>query len=281
MPNGAEERSGREIRLLLLVIAIAVAGLVVLARFRFPAADIVAVTPTPGPLERLAARAPFDELAATVAATAERLAPLVAVVEFDQIPPPPVNAKGRMPRPNPRTPEPQNPRTSEPQNPRTSSTRYFAPALRVRADRWLVYQAAGTRAVRSGSGPVMVAAEDTGRQLALLGLSGRTEPDPQLLDFSSAVHGFPGTSYALVIEAAPAGPAARPVFIPRLDPVSAAPWDSPILRVGGTMPVAAGALVFSLDGRFIGLTVPLEDGVAIVAAATLSRLTGELAGGGQ
>ncbi len=43
----------------------------------------------------------------------------------------------------------------------------------------------------------------------------------------------------------------------------------------------SGAFLFTLEGRLIGLTVPQEDGVAIVAAATLDRLAGELAGVGQ
>jgi hypothetical protein len=262
MANGVEEPSGREIRLLLLVIVIAVAGLVVLARFRFPAADIVAVSPTPGPLERLVARAPFDDLTAAVASATEQLTPLIAVVEFDQVPAPP--AKGRAAA-----------------APAVELPRYFVPALRVRPDRWLAYQAPSTRPVRSGSGPVMVAAEDSGRGLVLLGLSGRTEPKPAVVDFTSAAAGLPASTYVIAVEAAPAGPAIRPLFLPRLDPVSAVPWDSPILRVGGTMPVAPGSLIFTLEGRFVGMIVPQQDGVAIVAAATLDRLVGELASGGQ
>jgi hypothetical protein len=267
MANGVEERSGREIRLLLLVIVIAVAGLVVLARFRFPAADIVAVTPTPSPLDRLATPAPFEDQAAAVTDATARLLPLLAVVEFERIPEPPDKSPAR-----------KKAAQAEPIQP---PERKFMPALRVRADRWLAYQPKNTRPVRSVGGPVMVAAEDTGRELVLMGLSGRTEIKPEILDFSSAASGFPGTSYVLLVEAAAAGPAVRPLFVPRLDPVSAPPWDSPILRVGGSAPVPSGAFLFTLEGGLIGLTVPQEDGVAIVAAATLDRLAGELAGVGQ
>ena len=267
MANGADERSGRELRLLLLVIAIAVAGLVVLARFRFPAADIVAVSPTPSPLDRLAAPAPFEEQAAAVTAAAARLLPLLAVVEFERIPETPD-----------KSPAKKKAAQAEPAQP---PQRLFMPALRVRADRWLAYQPRNTRPVRSAGGPVMVVAEDPARELVLMGLSGRSENTPDVLDFSSAASGFPGTSYVLLVEAAAAGPAVRPLFVPRIDPVSASPWDSPILRVGGSALVPSGAFLFTLEGRLIGLTVPQEDGVAIVAAATLDRLSGELAGVGQ
>jgi hypothetical protein len=269
MANGADERSGRELRLLLLVIAIAVAGLVVLARFRFPAADIVAVSPTPSPLERLAAPQPFEEQAAAVTAAAGRLLPLVAVVEIEPIPETPEKSPAKAKKKG---------AVEEPAQP---SQRQFVLALRVRPDRWLAYQPKGTHPVRSATGPVTVAAEDAARELVLMGLSGRTESKPDVLDFSRVAPGFPGTSYVLLLEAAAAGPVLRPQFVPRLDPVSAPPWDSPILRVGGSAAVPSGAFLFSLEGRLIGLTVPQEDGVAIVAAATLDRLIGELAGAGQ
>lgn len=71
--------SGRETRLLLLVMVIAVAVLLVLARFRYPVADRVAATPAAGPIERLAARATFEELALIMADLSARVQPTIGV----------------------------------------------------------------------------------------------------------------------------------------------------------------------------------------------------------
>jgi hypothetical protein len=77
-----DSRRGRETRLLLATIAISVAVLVLLARFRFPdEAGRPIAEPVPAPLERLAARATYDELAATMADLERRLLPRLLVVE--------------------------------------------------------------------------------------------------------------------------------------------------------------------------------------------------------
>jgi hypothetical protein len=43
-----------------------VAVLVLLARFRFPASELTAMAPAPGPLAGLAARATFDEMTSSL-----------------------------------------------------------------------------------------------------------------------------------------------------------------------------------------------------------------------
>ncbi|MBM3751545.1 MAG: hypothetical protein FJW21_10275 [Acidimicrobiia bacterium] len=63
MPDSQAPGSGRETRLLRLVIVVAVAMLLVLAQFRYPAPDRATAAPVAGPIERLAARATFEELA--------------------------------------------------------------------------------------------------------------------------------------------------------------------------------------------------------------------------
>jgi serine protease Do len=79
-PKGAEP-SGRETRLLLATIAVSVAVLVLLARFRFPQENgQETATPAPAPLERLAASATYEELAAVMADLERRLAPRLTVV---------------------------------------------------------------------------------------------------------------------------------------------------------------------------------------------------------
>jgi hypothetical protein len=87
-----------------------------------------------------------------------------------------------------------------------------------------------------------------------------------------------------VLEGAEAGPAVRPAYLARADAVSAAPWDSPLWQIGGHTDVTAGAFLFTVGGQLIGLAVPRDGGIAIVAAATLDRLARELPGppsGGQ
>ncbi len=263
MPNGSEERSGREIRLLVLVIVVAVAGLIVLARFQFPAADLVTVSPTPPPLERLSARAPFQELADVVASAAGRVTSVVTTITVQGAPLPAPRGKSTPPPPGPER---------------------LAVALRVRADRLLAFVPAGFKPTLLGGQPAQVVAADDRRGLALLGDARRAEgqePAGDIVDFAAAAPGFAAPSYVLAVEAAAGGPAARPVFIGRLDPITADGWDSPVRQIGGTPPVGPGVFLFTLEGRLIGLTVPQPDGVAIVAAATLDRLARELSGGAQ
>jgi hypothetical protein len=262
--NHPEERSGREVRLLVLVIVIAVAGLLVLARYRFPAADIVTVSPTPTPLERLTTRPPFDELEGAVAGAAARVSPSLAVAEFDPIPPEPP-AKNAKAEPPPAAP------------------RQRRPALRVGADTFLAYAPSGTTAVLLGGQPAQGIAGHAARRLVLVGAAPAGEgslPGGPVADFAGAASGFAGSSYVLAVEAAAGGPAVRPIFVPRVDAAQLEPWDMPVLLIGGTASAPPGTFLFTLDGRLIGLTVPHDTGVAIVAAAALDRLVNELAASG-
>ena len=72
--------SGRETRLLLVTIAVSVATLLLLARFRFPADEVQPTDPAPAPPERLAARATYDELAGIMADLERRIAPSLEVL---------------------------------------------------------------------------------------------------------------------------------------------------------------------------------------------------------
>ena len=81
--NGVDERTGRDGRLLALVIVVSLAVLLLLARFRFPATDGVAPAPAPGPLERLTARSTYDDLAATIANIVQRARSTVAVLQLN------------------------------------------------------------------------------------------------------------------------------------------------------------------------------------------------------
>jgi hypothetical protein len=271
LPNAApEERSGREIRLLLLVIIVAVAGLLVLARFRFPAADIVTVTPTPSPLDRIAVRAPFEEMAGVTAAAASHVLPLVAVLDVEPPPEPAPKKAERTPAAAPAVP-----------------VVHRLPALRVAADRLLAFVPAGMRPVRVSGRPARIVGEDAARGLVLVTSDspvGPAQVPPAVVDFGGALIGLAGSRYVIAVEGAEAGPAVRPSYLPRADSVTAPPWDSPVWQIGGHTDVSAGAFLFTISGQLIGLAVPRDGGVAIVTAATLDRLARELAGppsGGQ
>ena len=99
--NGSE-RTGRDGRLLALVIVVSLAVLLVLAKFRFPlAAGVTTAPPAPGMLERLAARSTYDDLAATIANLFQQLTPKIAVAHLGLVPPEekPGGKKGATPEP--------------------------------------------------------------------------------------------------------------------------------------------------------------------------------------
>lgn len=266
MLNGIEERSGREIRLLVLVILVAVAGLLVLARFRFPTADIVTVSPTPSALEPLAVKAPFEQLAGAVADASVRVGALVAVVEFDRTPEKPARRAPPLVVPQP-------------------IQRRVFPGLRVRPDLVLTYVPSGWHPTTVAGVPGQLVAADPRRELALVGADNRTGehvlPPGDVVDLANAVSVLTPSHYVLAVEGAAGGAAIRPIFIPRTDPVAEDRWTSPTLRIGGDAQVGAGAFLFTIDGRLIGLTMPQENGIAIVTVAALGQVIADLTSGHQ
>jgi S1-C subfamily serine protease len=81
MPRSADRPdSRRETRLLIVTITVSIAMLLILARFRFPQTPARTLDPAPAPLERLAARATYDELAQIMSSLQTRLAPTVEVI---------------------------------------------------------------------------------------------------------------------------------------------------------------------------------------------------------
>ena len=92
----AVPRPGRETRLLLLTLGVSVVMLLVLARFRFPeerGVPTLPERPPAAPLERLAARATYDELASIVGELERRIAPALVVLQLN-----PRGERGRSPR---------------------------------------------------------------------------------------------------------------------------------------------------------------------------------------
>jgi hypothetical protein len=255
--NGSDERTGRETRILLLVVAVAVLVLVVLARFRFPETELTAVAPTPGPLERLAVRSNYDDLGRTIALIVDRLGSAVVVLRLESTLPPAPHVGSRV---------------IEPPPPVAPPVRLVA-GVRVRPDLVLALLPANTRVITD----TPPAATDAKRGLVLVrvpvaGSAGRV---PEPLD------GFAGFRYVAVVEPAIGGPTARPVFIGRIDATTDPVWPAAPFVLGGDMNVPAGALLFALDGRFIGWIAQTPAGPAIVPPATLDLVVRELIGSAQ
>lgn len=254
--NGHDESRGRETRLLLLVVAIALGLLFVLARVRFPSAELNVATPAAaGPLQRLAARTAFDDLGSTIAELVDRLAPALVIVQLEPVPP---ASSGKNAPVAPSAP------------PR------LAAAIRVRADLACLYMPSGYRVAMGDTAFASVApvATDATRDLALVRVAAY-DPGTTLPVMADA---FPGFAYVAAIEAARGGPTAKPVFIGRVDPVADPHWQTGPLVIGGDSPLAAGTLLFALDGRFVGIAWPAGEAVTIVPAAAVNAAAMELAG---
>jgi|SoiMethySBSTD1v2_1073268.scaffolds.fasta_scaffold10975_5 hypothetical protein len=269
MANGIEERPGRETRLVVLVVAVSVAVLMLLARFRFPPANLTTVAPTPGPFAGLAARATFDDMAATIAALMTKITPGLAVVPLVPVPtdpPVPVKPSAKAPAPPALPPAP----------PVVPSI--FAVAVRVRPDVGVVAMPAGMQlATEPGvaGGPELIALE-TARGVASLRLPPPSDTSPAVPD---AVDRFSGFAYVAVVTATANGPTLRPVFIGRVDHSPDAAWGAPTVQIGRDSGVPSGALIYALDGRFIGLAIERTGGISIVPAPTLDSVFAAAASG--
>jgi hypothetical protein len=209
-------RRGRETRLLLATIAISVAVLVLLARFRFPEeAGRPESEPVQAPLERLAARATYDELATIMADLERRLLPRLLVVEVQ-----PDRATGA-----------------------------YAVAARVTPDRAVTLLA--WHETLSGRHPPILA-RDNARDLAVLSVP--DAPDAVVTLPPAVLR--PGPRYVAIVEATARGPVLRPVYVGRTDMFQDPRTTSPLLSLAALQhALPRGAAVFSLAGNFLGLAV--------------------------
>lgn len=221
---GDSPRSGisRETRMLLIVITLSVVVLVVLSRFRFPdnggpaAANAGA---TPLPLERLAARATYDELASIIAELGRRISPQVTVLRVE-----------------------------------TAGEQRYVPALRVRPDLLLAYVSGDTRILEfvDLDVPVDIAGFDEARELVLL----RVPAEPlRVATIDTGAQSAVRPRYVASVEGTPGGPALRPLFLGRTDRVPDERYSEGLLVLGGVLVASPGSLIFGLDGAFIGLSV--------------------------
>jgi hypothetical protein len=226
MSDSPRSRLSRETRLLVIVIVLSAAVLLALSRFRFPGQVQPATSGvTPLPLERLAARATYDELATIIAELGKRVTPSVAVAHVE-----------------------------------SNGVQRFVPALRVRPDLLLAHVSADSRVLSlvGSTLPVQIAAYDETRQLVLL----RAAPDPAHVVNLKAID--PRTTnprYVAAVEGTRGGAALRPLFLGRIDPVHDDRYEQPLLVLGGVLQASPGSLIFGLDGSFVGLCI-IEQGFA-------------------
>ena len=223
---------GRETRLLLATIAVSVGTLLLLARFRFPADEIQPTDPAPAPLERLAARATYDELAGIMADLERRIAPSLAIFAL--------------------------------QTERPGTTYVAAP--RVTADRAVALVARDERIVGvSSDAPPVIVARDPSLEAAVVQV-----PEAREVVTFRTGQPRPGPRYVAVVEGTPQGPAVRPVYIGRTDMFEDPRGTGALLSVVvAQQTIGRGAAIFNLEGQFIGLASERGGTLTIVPAETL------------
>lgn len=226
------ERNGRETRMLLATIGVSVGVLLLLAQFRFPEeAARQTAEPAAAPLERLAARATYDELAGIMADLERRLADRLVILEVA---------------------------------PDRNGSRYVI-APRITADR-AVALLDGRETVTGREGqPVTIAGRDTLRGLAILTVDAIEDGGVAM----PAAPPRTGPRYVAVAEATASGPVLRPVYVGRTD-LFEDPAAGRMLSIAAQQQsIPRGAALFSLTGTFIGLAAGSGEATHVVPAAVL------------
>ena len=256
MPD-SDLRSSRDTRLLVLVIGIALAALFVLARVRFPEANVRPAAPPTGLLDRLAPRGAYDDLASAVQTTMQRAAPGIVQLEITAVD----TSKSARPRP-PATPVPPN---------------RLVPAVRISPELALATVPEGFEVVPGGPLEIGVRAADPAREMVVAYVKPRDASDRP----PAPATDFPGYRYVAVIEAAAGGPTASPIFIGRVDFQVDDRWGGDLFIPGGSTPLPIGALIYTLDSRFLGMVIGWSDGGRrVVPAEVLTRTMGGGSAGG-
>lgn len=242
--NG-RRRVGRETRLLLLTIAISVAALLVLARFRFPTEDLTQPALPAPPLERLAARATYDELAGIIARLEGRVRPSMVVLRtHDPERVQPVSIDDLL-------------RTRIIQRAR------FVPAIRIARDLALAVlpPEAFVEGVAVGDGAATLVAYDALRNLALVRVPAVADTENWRVQMSGRLA---SPAYIAAAEAVGDGLALRPILAGGQTELRDPRWDRPLTNLGSAPGLSVGALLFALDGGFIGAVTGEEQGVVTV-----------------
>lgn len=245
-PRGS--RVSRESRLLLLTVGVCAVVLLLMARLRFPQRAPAVDSSAPAPLERLAARASYDALAADIQRVEPMIAPNLIVLRVaPQLSSAPRDMRDAL---------------APPDSP--SIVRHVA-ALRINADTAIAVLDSGTRidgiVGPSAAGTAAVLAVDRIRRIARIHVPDAAVPELSQVSLAS----LPTPLYVVVVEGTQAGVTLRPLFLGRGDRFSSSRWSRPLLPLGG-IAVTPGALLFSLSGEFIG-TVVIENGAPSIAGA--------------
>jgi hypothetical protein len=259
--EGSRTRVSHESRLLLLTIVVCVVVLFLLARARFPEPPAVVAT-TVQPLQRLAAEAPYEALAADIQRVSALISDNLIVLRT-------------------RRPAALEPRkvddvlaVSGP-----SSDVHHVAALRIDATTALAAIATGVRIdAIVGGGPITGSAAVLGvdpvRRIGRL----RVPEAPARPLAPVALTALRTPAYVVAVEGTQAGVTFRPIFLGRGDRFSTARWQRPLLPLGG-IAVSPGALLFTLTGEFVGCVVMEEGAPAIAGARDVLDIVERLAQG--
>jgi hypothetical protein len=234
--------------------------LLLLARLRFP--DAPPVEDSTPPLERLAARASYDALAADVQRAGRTIVGSVVTLRV---------------APRMRT-SPYEVWDALAGSDATPDVRHVV-AIRTSADAAIAQIDARSRIegiiTEDGTLPASVSGMDLVRGWALIRLPAATGPAPEIRPISS----LSTPIYVVVAEGTQAGATLRPVFLGQGARFDSAKWSRPLQPIGG-IAISTGALLFTLDGEFIGATVMDGGAPAIVGARDLFETAARLATSG-
>ena len=242
----------REARLLTATIAVSLVVLLVLSRFRFPAASVDSRDGTSAqPLARLAARAAFDDLSLAVRELSGRVSGSLVVLR--------TTTRG----------------SNAIATRQAASDTRLLPALRVRDDvaAALLDEAALVEAVIGVPGAVAVIARDPVRGITLIRVPSSRAP---VLSIREGRQPLPAPNYVAVSEASGGGTSVRPVFVGRSDSIGDPRWDMPLLTMGRGATADIGAPVFTLEGRLAGMLTSTEGEPALVPAEVVMATVDQL-----
>jgi hypothetical protein len=234
-----DARPSRETRLLFVVIVVSLAALALLSRLRFP--DAVSSNRPVGvgnPLDRLAARATFDDITSGFDRAREQVEQAFEVLRIESTP---ASADGRRPV-------------------------HHVPALRIRDSLavvpWPVGFGEQVVALATTGTLLREVVPDSTRGLAVIGLP--AEPARTLSLYSGAISALV-PRYVAAVEAGRAGLVVRPMFLAAASPVPDPAWGRMVDEVEGSPP-SDGAFLFSVDGQFLGLLVRSAGRALLLAA---------------
>jgi hypothetical protein len=244
----------RETRLLVLTLVLSAGVLLALARFRFPETPPSdGAVQAPAPLERLAARATYNDLATIVAQLHERIGASIVSLRV-------VHTSRDRAQPEAR--------------PRLS----YRPALRFRDDLAVAFveSDAQVEAIAGTSdGAPEIVARDAPSSLAVVRVPSRPLP---LVQVWGDLQNLPTPVYSAAVVATRGGVAVQPVFIARADRLTDLRWRQPLLALAADEGAEPGAFLFSLDGRLEGLVVPMPEGIVLLPSSALMSAVDALAG---